>query len=348
MKAKGYLLPSSLGLAHGVADCASGLLLGSLIHTSSLVEVGMLVMLYNLLAFGTQPLIGLITDKFQNPRLAALIGIGLLVAGIALFPFSTVGAVILIGFGSSAFHVGGGGLVLLFSNGKAGSIGVFTSPGVIGLAIGGYFAITNTVILWPYILLLLGIGILIANIKLKKTPYRSVTEDHILEGHDMIMIVLLLAIALRSLVWNLYAYINQGDYFILLAIGFAAFAGKIGGGFLADKFGLRRYILLALALAAPVLTFSGESLTMLMIGVALLQSVTPASIAAASRLLPKMPSTVSGLTLGLAIAAGGLPYYFGLHYISSPKYIAAISICSILLYYLALKIYKKKRQLKIV
>ncbi|KXK04939.1 MAG: hypothetical protein OZ913_00265 [Ignavibacteriaceae bacterium] len=336
MKSKNLLLSGSLGLAHGIADCSSGLLLGSLVHTTSTLEVGMMVLIYNILAFGTQPLIGLLTDNNQNPRATALAGIGLLIAGIIAFPFSAEISVVLIGFGSSAFHVGGGGLVLLYSNGKAGTTGMFTSPGVIGLAVGGYFASINQISLYPLIAMLLGLGVLIANIKLNRVPYRSVSEEHILEGHDVIMIILLLAISLRSLVWNVYSYINQGDYYILLAIGFAAFIGKISGGFIADKVGLRRYILIALIIAAPILFFSGQSIILLMIGVALLQSVTPASILAVSGLLPKMPGTVCGLTLGLVIAAGGLPYYIGFNYISSTLWISVLLGITILFYYIAL------------
>jgi len=77
---KRRLLPTTLGLAHGVA----GLLLGRLPRAFALGEVAVLVLLYNVLAFGAQPLVGLLTDHLRNPRLVALAGLGLLAAWLVV------------------------------------------------------------------------------------------------------------------------------------------------------------------------------------------------------------------------------------------------------------------------
>ena len=53
------ILPITLGLAHGVGDGAAGLLLGALLRVMPLEQVSVLVLLYNLLAFGVQPIVSL-------------------------------------------------------------------------------------------------------------------------------------------------------------------------------------------------------------------------------------------------------------------------------------------------
>ena len=82
------LLPATLGLAHGIADGAAGLLLGGLPgRLEGLQQVAVLVLLYNVLAFACQPLFGLLTDQLGRPKLVALVGLGLQAAGLGLSPF---------------------------------------------------------------------------------------------------------------------------------------------------------------------------------------------------------------------------------------------------------------------
>src|SRR5690349_7826315 len=149
-----WLLPITLGLAHAVADGAAGLLLGRLPAAYPAGQVAVLVLLYNVLAFGGQPVVGLLTDHLRRPRLVALLGIGLQAAGLVLSPFAPVAAVALTGLGSASFHVAGGALALCATNGKAAGAGLFAAPGVIGLALGGYLAVTGNAPTWPFLALL--------------------------------------------------------------------------------------------------------------------------------------------------------------------------------------------------
>jgi FSR family fosmidomycin resistance protein-like MFS transporter len=143
-------------------------------------------------------------------------------------------------------------------------------------------------------------------------PASSFEAHAAFEGHDLVMLVLLAGIALRSLVWSAAQFLVAGRSDALLALALAAAVGKILGGLLADRVGWRRYITFALLLAAPLLAGAGQNLWLLLPGVALLQSVTPAALAATWRLLPRYPATAAGLALGLAVAAGGLPQTVGL------------------------------------
>jgi FSR family fosmidomycin resistance protein-like MFS transporter len=325
-------LPLILGVAHGVADGAAGMLLGSLPRGMDLGQVALLVLLYNALAFGAQPLVGLAADRAGRPRAAALAGLLLLGAALLAFGPQPRLAVALAGLGSAAFHVGGGALALCATRGRAAGPGLFAAPGVIGLAAGGALAAGGYWPIWPLLLVLGILMFAIVELEVPVLPYRQTIDDRRLtmgsvqassivhrpsssvefEGHDLVMLALLAAIALRSAVWSSLEFLLAGRYDLLLAMALAAAAGKIAGGLLADWIGWRLWALGSLALAAPLLALGGQSISALLAGVALLQSATPVAVAASACLLPRRPATAAGLALGLAIAIGGLPSLGGL------------------------------------
>ena len=335
---KNYL-PIILGLAHGVNDCAAGMLLGKLSGGNSLYAIGFLIFLYNILAFGAQPLAGLLTDKIKNPKLVSFSGI--LIMGIAL-PAAAVNpvvSVILAGAGSAMFHVGGGALALCLTPGKASGPGMFSAPGVAGLALGSYFAFNGEFFLLPLVIAIAVMALFIFASEIPALPYAIKTETEEFEKHDLLMVVILFAIALRSAVWNIFQYIDHGSEINLVLIGVAAMAGKIGGGFAADKLGWRNYTVLALITSIPLLINGGSGFIVFLPGIALLQSVTPVLIAAVAKRMPRLPATASGFTLGFAIAAGGLPFTAGIdiNMINSPHVISAALLITAIILYISLK-----------
>lgn len=302
-----YLVPLLLGLAHGVADGSVGMQLGSLNGAVTFERIGLLVLLYNLLAFGGQPLVGLVTDRLRAPRATVLLGLGCHCAALLLSRVSPPSAVVLAGIGSAAFHVGGGALALCATRGRAVGPGLFAAPGVVGLAIGGALAVSGQ---RPLLLFLVPLAIaiaVIAAVRLPALPHATPEKEPTFEDHDLIMLVLLAGIALRSAAWSALQLTLASRLDLLLAMAVAAAIGKVLGGFLADRIGWRRWTFGALLIAAPLLTISGQNPVALLPGVALLQSATPAALAASGRLLPQRPGLAAGLVLGLAIAAGGLP-----------------------------------------
>lgn len=334
---KRLLLPTTLGLAHGVADGAAGLMLGGLPGRLPIEQVALLVLLYNVLAFACQPLFGLLTDQLGRPRLVALLGLGLQAAGLLVSPFHATAAVTLAGLGSGCFHVGGGALALCATRGRATGPGLFAAPGVVGLALGGYLAITGAASPWPWLALLLAVGAAVAALGQPALPYTGGTDEPIFERHDLIMIALLAGIALRSLVWTTLQYALQARVDVLLLLAVAGAVGKVAGGLLADRLGWRRWTMLALGSAAALLTVSAGNLWVLLFGVALLQSATPGALAATLRLLPRQPATAAGLGLGLAIAIGGLPLMVGWGgWLGSPPVMAAATLAGGTLVALAL------------
>lgn len=93
-------------------------------------------LLYNFCAFALQMPIGIILDKFGGGHRAAATGCGL----IFLSYFGALGelltpAAICAGVGNALFHAGGG-VYVLDKYDSSGALGVFVSPGAIGLYLG--------------------------------------------------------------------------------------------------------------------------------------------------------------------------------------------------------------------
>jgi len=305
-----------LGLAHGVADGATGYLLGYLPDKLVMLQVGLLVLLFNGLAFGSQPLVGLFADRIKRPSLVAIAGLLLHALGILSFHWQPAVAVTLAGMGSAAFHVGGGALAVRATNGRATGPGIFAAPGVIGVAAGGALAITGQSVGWLFLIFLLILAAAIWLLPQPALPYgrqpQNNDPDHLFEGHDAVMLLLLLAIALRSVVWTTFQFLLQGEVNILLLLGLAAAIGKVVGGVMGDWIGWRRWAFSALIGASVLLTWAEDSVAALAVGLALLQSATPIALAATAQLIPGKPAFASGLALGFAIALGGLPPMMGL------------------------------------
>jgi MFS transporter, FSR family, fosmidomycin resistance protein len=322
-----------LGIAHGLADAAAGFLLGSLPRTMSLEQASWLIILYNVLGFGYQPLVGMLTDKLKRPHLAVLVGFSSLLLALLVADGHSQIAVILAGIGSAAFHVGGGSLALAATPHRTTGSGIFTAPGIIGLAVGGVLGFTGNNITIPIVLLLgLIIGI-IAIINLSK--YDLSSHDHAQSGNepienanldDGVLLLLLIAIALTSTVWNSFQFLLQTHLDLIIVIAFAAAIAKVCGGILAQRWGWRRYTIFSLTIAAFILLFGQQNHLTLILGLALLQSTVPITLAATAKIMPQQPATATGFALGLSILIGGIPVIAGLGEITSIPTVSALIV----------------------
>lgn len=304
---KTFLKIALLGIAHGLSDCLAGFMIGNLPQGLAMLNVGAMVLLYNALAFGGQVPAGMWVDRGRNAKIWVLISLFLVLAAAAVFPFNALAAIVLAGIGGAFFHVSGGKLALqAFPKSTVGT-GIFAAPGVMGLALGGYLAWQGFALL-P--ILLAGIALIVCLVAFSDfgfDPPQAASKVETFGWHDFLMLALLLAIAMRSAVWNLFQLIHADAHNLLLLAGLAALVGKVIGGFLADRIGWRNYGLLALVLATPLLAFGGTEPAFFLPGIMLLQSATPAAVLGMYQLLPKLPATAVGLCFGLAIAIGGIP-----------------------------------------
>lgn len=305
-----FLLPIILGLAHGLADTAASFLLWSLPGSLSAYEISLLILLYNLLAFGYQPFAGMLTDKFQCSRAATLIGLILLGSAIAMTTTHPKLAIILAGIGSAAFHVGGGAIALWATPKSTLGAGFFTAPGAIGLALGTVLGLGQYNVTGLILSLFLAIALTIAVIPIPKIPNYPPSPVNF-PTRAGIIIIISSAIALTAIVWTSLDFLWRRNLPVLMAIAVAAAIGKIAGGIFADQQNLQFWTVGALALSTILLAAGGQNLITLLPAVALLQSSTPITLVATAQLFPNQPATATGLALGLAVAIGGIPVVGG-------------------------------------
>ena len=309
-----FLKITTLGIAHGLSDCAAGLMIGMLSATQGgeVTDTGMLVVLYNALAFVGQVPAGMIVDRLGSPKKVVVLSLAMVVGALCLFTSFPTLAIVLAGVAGAFFHVSGGMLALLAFPGSTVGAGLFAAPGVMGISAGAYMAWAGVPALLPLAGLAAGVAMLIAalNMGFMAVP-RTQAANETFEWHDALMVVLLLAIALRSAVWNLFEVIQNREHELLLWMGAAAMTGKVVGGFAANRLGWRRYGMLAMLAAAPLLAIGGTRPATLLPGILLLQSATPSAVLGMWRLMPRLPATAIGMCFGLAIAVGGIPIMVG-------------------------------------
>ena len=303
-----YLLPLLFGLAHGVSDASAGLLVGITWQLSS-PGGKYLILLYNGLAFGLQPLAGLLLDRLNQPRRGAAIGLLCTAAGVAVTWWTLTPGLVLVGIGSALLHAGGGAVAIKSQPGRAGGAGLFAAFGVIGLTLGTmasvYFSLTIIAILLTA-LAALALVIWFWKPELFSTS-RLPSVDPFASVAWAFALILVVGIALRSLVWT---GVQTSRYAVgALQLALAAGTGKLLGGFAADRLGWSRWAVGALAGALCLLAFGSAWGPAILVGVALLQSLTPLSIAAMGKAMPNSPALATSLALGLAIMAGGLPFF---------------------------------------
>ena len=119
-------------LAHFWMDLSCAFLLFRTLSDSP--RWGLCLLLYNFCAFALQMPLGLLADRLGRSQQVAAAGC-VLTALACISPLPLPAAVI-AGTGNALFHLGGGIAVLHCSTDRAAPLGVFISPGALGLYIG--------------------------------------------------------------------------------------------------------------------------------------------------------------------------------------------------------------------
>lgn len=299
-----------LAAGHGINDGLAGYFLGCLAaEGQDLARAGMALLVYNLLAFGGQLPVAFWLEKIRDRKKVLMGAFALNLLAALLFPLTPSLTVVLTGIASAVYHVAGGSVCA--GQGKAAPVGLFAAPGVAGLIAGGYLSWTgqSLLVVMPmlagfFLLLLSRLDIPQGNIESAPVSGHSALPDR----HDLLMILLLTVISLRSAVWNIYQLLHEGQYSWLIPVAAAAFAGKVLGGWISDRIGWRLYTHISLLAAAPLLSFFKEELILFCIGIGLLQSGIPATTLLLVRHTGGKTERAIGISFGLAIVIGAFAF----------------------------------------
>ena len=301
------------------------------------LTVGFLI--YNIIAFGLQPVIGMLCDEKESWRKwsgwkgitavnagcwAAILSIQS--AGWSLGPEEPVRtvlawfAMIICALGNAAFHVGAGRDVLIHSVGRMKDNGIFVSSGALGVGLGTFLGSTNGI---PALLggaILLNILALI----LIKSMTGKTDDDHVPaageiqassfhQAKDMpfltAVILLFLVVVLRAFAGSSIPLEWERIGLLVLLPSAASCLGKALGGMAGDRFGACRTGVGSLLLSIPLIVFGAANPLLSLAGILLFNMTMPVTLCALVSLMPKNPGFAFGLTT-LALLLGTMVTFF--------------------------------------
>lgn len=133
------------GAAHFWVDLSCALLLFRILPGRP--EFALCLLLYNFCAFALQMPLGVLADRLNRNGAVAAVGCALTAAAYAGLP--PLPAALTAGIGNALFHLGGGIELLNESRDSAAALGVFISPGALGLWLGTRWGRGSDFPLWP-------------------------------------------------------------------------------------------------------------------------------------------------------------------------------------------------------
>lgn len=267
------------------------------------------LLLYNFCAFALQMPLGLWADGLDRNGVVAAAGCGL--TAVAFLVPVPLAAAVTAGVGNALFHLGGGIDVLNTSRKRAAALGVFVSPGAVGLYVGTFWGGGTAIsaLLPPIGLLILGGGILVlckrtmGSLRSGNAP----VETESVGGSWLPLIPLFLVVVLRSWMGLGQSFPWKTEWSLSLVAALAL--GKAAGGYLMDAVGPRRAAGWSLGLAAVLYLFSGDPIPGIF-AVFLFNMTMPMTLWAAAKILPGAKGFGFGL-LTFALFLGYLPVYLG-------------------------------------
>jgi len=298
-------------VSHFIVDFACAFLMFR--YIAGTPDAWLCVLLYNFFAFAVQMPMGLIADKINRNCLFAAIGL-ILVAAAYGFPGAYIAAAAFLGLGNGMFHIGGGLDVLNISDEKSSYLGVFVSPGAIGVYLGTMLGNGEG----PYdailVTALAAAAAIILIMQKAQGSFRSQNAELSLKGTGTGGV--LIAAACLFLVVCLRSYVGLSLAFPWKGVGVwgailicAVVLGKTLGGFASDRFGAERTAVFSLGIAALLFLFSGTPLFGIA-AVLLFNMTMPITLRAMANLFRGAKGFSFGLlTFGLFL--GFLPVFSG-------------------------------------
>jgi FSR family fosmidomycin resistance protein-like MFS transporter len=330
-----------LALGHMVVDINQGSLSAILpflksAHGLSYTATGAIVLMANVTSSLIQPLFGYFADRTARrwllPLSVALSALGLGLTGLAPSYGVILGLVVITGFGVAAYHPEGyRTATAVAGDRKATGVSIFSTGGNIGIAVGPplitalltAFGLSGSLgMLVPGLLVAALLTAVLPTLSVPVAP-RTGTAAGAPRTMMGAMSILILVIAFRS--WTqlgfttyvpfYYVEVLHGDPRLvgtLLAVFLGSgVVGTLAAGPIADRVGVRRYVVSVFLLATPVAVsflFVQSALAFVVLAVLgfVLVSTFTVSVVLGQAYMPRNPGMASGLIVGFAIGAGGL------------------------------------------
>ena len=295
----------------------------------------------NIASAFVQPLFGYLADRISKPWLLPLsilvAGFGLGVIGLAVQYSMVVIAAMVSGIGIAAFHPQAARFVNFAAGGKKGtSMSFFGLGGTLGFAIGPVLATSVLILLGlkGTLILILPVTIVALIFVSQRSMFKKLEKNHLLLekqvdgqrkkdqwGSFSLLGLIIMGRSITFFGLNTFIPLYWTGYFnksmveggiALSTIAISGVFGNIVGGWVSDRIGYKRMIILGflgLAFLLPVFISINQSFIALImlvpVGFMLAATYSP-TIVMGQEYLPNHIGFSSGVTLGLSVAVGGI------------------------------------------
>ena len=266
---------------------------------------------YNVLAFLTQPLTGLLADRMRERHWMLLAAVVLMLAAVMTvtfgLPFAGYLAPVLLGLGNSLFHVWGGKQVVLKTGNDMRALGLFVSTGAFGLAVAMVFFSLSLLYIFLLALCLLAVAYLKLELNdervgdaVQDTPWNS----RVRQSRWLLLLVVVAFVMFRSFMGESFTSPIVKDNMVVLLIGLTAMLGKMAGGWLARRMGILVTLAAVLVVVSGCLLCRSSERYVMLTGLFAVNCTMPVTLYWANGLLKGR----EGLAFGL-LAAALIPGY---------------------------------------
>ncbi len=316
-------------LSHCIVDlCCFYLLMGYLAPAVDGATASLWFLLYDTVAFGLQPLLGIVLDRLscshKAARLFSALGVLLTVFAVLLRSYAIV-SIALAALGNALFHIGGGVDTLRCGGGRMAPNGIFVATGAVGVSVGSLLGRGLAGSFCDCVIL--GLSVLsfalcvIALLRDRNTSRHTASCSHTYPTDTVsydrakrppalaVVIIAFSVVVLRAFIGAALSLPVTLSGVLVILPGLCSALGKALGGVLADRFGARRVGALTVAMSAVCFALSGVFPPLSLAGLLLFNCSMPITLCVTASALERFHGLAFGLTtLGLLI--GTLPCFF--------------------------------------
>jgi len=269
--------------------------------TSDLALAALSVIIYDVIAFALQPVLGVFRDL--SGKSIWFLVTGLTIAGVAgLLPLGAALAAVVLGIANSIAHIGGIGITVSGANNRFTPLGLYVSTGSIGVGMAT---------VWPgsYVylaVLALGVAGGFVAIRLHGVTDAVVISDHERENTFAVKSLWLGLVGAVVFARGLAGSLIAPEFALSLELVFfsfvAVFLGKALGGIVADRIGVIWAALLGLLPSVFGLVLFPDSMVLYFLSLCLFNFTMPITLGLAIRSVKGLPAFAFGLTAALLFA----------------------------------------------